>query len=464
MQNMFNNLFRKKSATEVTDQANGDTSSNNMTKWSPEYIDMLTTPYVAGSNYMELFRSVSEVFFPIDFIASRVSSANFQLRKVKDDSIVWENKRMNQILVQPNCIQHWNEFIYLHHVYKLATGNSFIRAAMSDVFKDSEKWKYCDNFWVLPANYTEVVPMNGRIPLFGIAGVDEIIKEYRINYYSQSVYPIPVYQIWHDRDGFAEFESGSMFMKSRSRLQSQNKPISNLIAVYEARNVIYVKRGALGFLVNLKRDASGTVAMTENEKKEIITQQYEKYGVSSSKFPYGLSNIPLNFIRTNLSISELMPFEETLSDAISIAGAYGIPSVLVPRKDQSTFSNQATAEKSVYTSIIIPMANKFCKDMTSFLGLESGGYYLDCDFSDVDCLQSGLKEAEDVKTTINNRCKQQFDDGLITLNDWRAQIEESRMEIQLFDKLKYEMSDDELQIIYKVTKGIINTNGGVENE
>jgi len=44
-----------------------------------------------------------------------------------------------------------------------------------------------------------------------------------------------------------------------------------------------------------------------------------------------------DFVRTNLSIAELQPFEETLADAINIAGAYGIPAVLVPRKDQSTF-------------------------------------------------------------------------------------------------------------------------------
>ena len=38
----------------------------------------------------------------------------------------------------------------------------------------------------------------------------------------------------------------------------------------------------------------------------------------------------LSFVRTNLTIAELQPFEETLADAISISGAYGIPAVLVP--------------------------------------------------------------------------------------------------------------------------------------
>lgn len=239
------------------------------------------------------------------------------------------------------------------------------------------------------------------------------------------------------------------------------KPISNLIAVYEARNVIYVKRGGLGFLINMKQDESGPIAMTENEKKEILQQHYGKYGVGKNQMPYGLSDIPLAFVRTNLTIAELQPFEETLADAISISGAYGIPAVLVPRKDQATFSNQSTAEKGVYSSIIIPLAKQFCSEFTQFLGLESSGYYLDCDFSNVDCLQEGLKESEEVKTNINARCKDQFLSGLITYNDWRAQIGESKFEEPMFDKTLFEMSDQERDIVKQIFS--LNTKSEVEN-
>lgn len=72
------------------------------------------------------------------------------------------------------------------------------------------------------------------------------------------------------------------------------KPISNLIAVYEARNVIYVKRGGLGFLINMKQDESGPIAMTDNEKKEILQQHFGKFGVGKDQLPYGLSDIPLS--------------------------------------------------------------------------------------------------------------------------------------------------------------------------
>lgn len=382
------------------------------------------------------------------------------MKKTKDDSIVWANKRMNGILSRPNCLMRWKELIYQHHIYKLCTGNSFIRAAMPDVFSTAEKWRYCDNYWVLPSDKTIVEPVYGNMPLFGIAQTEDIIRSYRLEYGWNGSLEIPPYQIWHDRDGSAEFYSGAMFLKSKSRLASQNKPMSNLIAVYEARNVIYVKRGGLGFIVSKKTDATGSIALTDDEKEQLLKQNFEKYGVRKGQVPYGISDADIDFVRTNLSIAELQPFEETLADAINIAGAYGIPAVLVPRKDQSTFSNQATAEKSVYCSTVIPMAKQFCKDFTAFLGLEGGGYYLDCDFSDVDCLQEGLKESEDVKTNINKRCREQFSCGLITLNDWRAQIGESMIENPLFDKLKFDMSDEELDKVNRV----FNTKSGDEKD
>lgn len=469
---MFSELFNTKSLPEsvglkidsvpsrvdIPANASG-TVDVSLGGWT--FNDLFASPMVCGHNFMELFRNVPEVFFPIDYIASRVSGAKFQLKKVKDDSVVWENKRMNQILTRPNCLMSWKELIYQHFVYKLCTGSSFFRAAMTSISTSIPKHKMCDNYWVIPSDYVVVEPQRQQIPLFGIASVDEIVRCYRFGFGGVDNMEIPVSQIWHDRDGAISYHSGSGFLKAQSRLFPLVKPISNLIAVYEARNIIYVKRGGLGFLVSQKKDDAGTSALTKEEKKELLDDHYERYGLEKNKLPYGLSEVPLTFVRTNLSIAELQPFEETLADAIQIAGSYGIPSVLVPRKDQSTFNNQSSAEKSVYSSVIIPMASNFCADLTSFLGLEQSGYYLDCDFSHVDCLQEGLKEKEDVRTSVNDRCEKQFRCGLITINDWRAQIGESRFEEDIFDKTLFDMTDRERNRVKEVLS--LNTKSGVED-
>lgn len=424
--------------------------------WRNHLACEIAAPFVAGSNYLTLFHSVPEVFFPIDFIARRIAGAHFEIRSYKDDSIVYcsghspKANRMNAILQAPNCIQRWRELVYMHHVYKLTTGNAFMRAAMPDTFKSMPKWKYCDNFWSIPSTSLQAVKPKSRIPLFGMAKLEDIVGHYELRDGDHTLMNIPTYQVWHDRDGMPQFlnTTSGGFLKSISRLKAAHKAISNLLAVYEARNVIYVKRGALGFIV-AKKDGGelGTQAMKPNEKKELVAELNGKYGLGDNKMPIGVTDVPIEFVRLNMSISELQPFEETLLDAITIAGVFGIPDVLVPRKDHATFNNQATAEKSAYCGTIIPMAKQFCEDLTLFLGLEQEGCYVDVNFNDVDCLQIGLKEAEEVKKLVNERCRQQFLDGLITYNDWRAQIHEAALEGEIFGKVRFMMTPEELMLI-----------------
>lgn len=467
--NFLPSIFRTKEKSETsavkTDEVARTDSRSGQVRYAVDSwryqqilsaIDSLVLPSVVGTNFIELFKNVPEVFWPIDFIAKRISEAHFDIKRTKDDSIVWCNRLgADTVLKQPNPIMTWREVVYQHFVYKLATGNAFFRAAMPDnITADAIKFQWCSNYWSLPAHLVEVKPMEYSygVPMFGIANIDELINGYNLKLGAYSDLIIPYYQIWHDRDGIPELTKGTGYLKASSRLLSVRRPIANLIAVYEARNVIYLKRGALGFIVAQKEDPTGTVALEPSEKDELRKEVSNKYGVGEGQSPYAITDIPINFVRTNLSISELQPFDETLEDAIKIASVYGIPSVLVPRKDQSTFSNQDTAEKSVYTSVIIPAAKRFCEAITTFLGLEQKGLYLDCDFSDVACLQVGLKESEEVKKLVNERCLSQFNNGLISINDWRSQIHEDALEGEIFDKVKFEMTPEEIAKVDSIIK------------
>lgn len=296
---------------------------------------------------------------------------------------------------------------------------------------------------------THTIRLKNYIPLFGNAEKEDIIDYYLLQYglnYAEQINPNFIY---HDQDGNTDYRNDN-FIKGHSRLYSVKMAIDNLIPVYQARNVIYMKRGALGIFVSEKKDETGTVAMTEDEKRNLREEFNENYGLDNSRFPYGLSDVPMDFIRTNLSIQELQPFEETLNDAIIIAGVFGVPPELVPRKDHSTFNNQKSAEKGVYTSKIIPAARRYASELTRMLGYDRDGYYIDVDFSHVDCLQEGQKEKEEVSKIISERAMGEFQNGIITLNDYRARIGESKVENSLFDKLLYEMSDKELERVKKI--------------
>lgn len=410
----------------------------------------------ADGSPLDWFYTLPEVFFPIDFIAKRISECHYDLRRVRDDSLViCDRTGAGKFLRQPNALMSWRELVYQHFVYKLADGNAYMRAAMAEsVTPDAPIYRWCDNFWELPADKIQIKTNNygGYVPMFGIAEKDEIIKGYQLNYGSYSMRLIPPAQVWHDRDNLLTRSGSQAYIKSSSRLMAVRKNVANLMAVYAARNVIYQKRGALGFLYSMAKDDAGTRAMTPKEKAGVLKDLDNSYGLDEGKSPYGITTMPLGFIRTNLSIAELQPFEETLEDSVKIASIFGIPSVLVPRKDQATFSNQDTAEKAVYTSVIIPMAKRFCEDLTRFLRLDEAGYYLDCDFSEVACMQAGLKEQTEVDKLVNEVAQQQFSAGLITFNDWRGRIHEPALEGDIFNKVKFEMTPEEIALVDSIIK------------
>lgn len=449
--NLFDRFLKKKSTdiSEVVANEVGKILSSGQ-KRRYQISNDYFSPYVADANFLSLFGSVGEVFFPIDYLASRIAGGKFQLKKASDDSIVWNNKPFNELIDRPNCLSSFHRMVYIHFVYKLATGNSYIKCVVPEAFNSLKTpiYKRCRNYWVLPPDKVNIVP-NTYIPLFGSAEKSDIINYYQLQYgmnYAEQMRPDIIF---HDHDGNIDFQNQGFF-KGRSPLYSVKMAIDNLIPVYKARNTIYVKRGAIGLIVSAKKDDAGPIAMTPEEKKGILEEYSQSYGVGDEQFPFTFSDVAIDFIRTSMSIQELQPFEETLNDAILISSVYGIPSVLVPREKQATYNNLKTAEKGVYTSKIIPMAKRFTNELTKMLGFDIDSYYIDVDFSHVDCLQEGQKEKEEVNKIVSERAMAEFMNGVVTLNDYRARIGESKVNAPLFDKILYEMTPEEIEVVKKI--------------
>ena len=217
------NPFARKSEGQPAKTINlpDELGGGSIERYSPRYLELNVLPCFCGENYLQLFDTVPEVFFPIHFIASRIAGATFEVKRVKDDSIVFYKKELNKFLDQPNCLMKFRELVYLHFVYKLATGNAFMRAAMGEGANAERRWRWCDNFWEMPAECMEVVPNRDMTNMFGVADKEELIKAYRLGMGFMSFYDINPVEIWHDRDGRPSFYSDSNFMKSKSRLASQ---------------------------------------------------------------------------------------------------------------------------------------------------------------------------------------------------------------------------------------------------
>lgn len=406
------------------------------------------SPYNITSNTVTLFNEMSEVYFPVMSIVSRITNGKFQLKDSKTDTVIYDNKEINKFLSKPNPLQTFEELIMQLEVYKLVTGNGYLYANTPDFIKSSPRYKTTDNYMILPSQGVNVNYKNS-IKLFSASDISDIIDSYTVTI-GGSQLEINPSNILHLKE--TSIGDDTNHIEGVSRLVRLKYPLANLMAVYEARNAIYVKRGAIGAIVSNSKDDSGNVPLTPKEKEQLLKDYNDTYGVMNDKNPTMITGIPVSFVRFNQSIQELQPFEETLADAVQIAGVYNVPPVLIPRKDQSTFSNQDSAEKSLYENVVIPEAISTCKALNEFLGIEKDGMYLDVSFDHIPVLQPNSRDKADTDKITTETCKVNFLSGIITLNEWLSKIGGDMVDNPIYNKKIFEMSDDEVSKIERFIK------------
>lgn len=423
----------KKAAEERTESSNGHVILRNGMLLNPDLLFGAFSPY-CEQNFLNTYKYIAEVQYPVRFIIDRANKANILLKRFNDDSIVWDNDKINRMLLKVNPYYSFKDLIDYYILMRLVCGNAYIFADTNTAFA-KRLWKYCDRYYVLPS---PEVYCNVNIGQSFIDG--DYIRDYDCMIYGK-FYKLAKELVLHIRDSM-DFED--ITLKGNPRLLSQKYTLANLVAVYVARNVIYTKKGALGAIVSGKSDQDGTVPLTPAEKDKLHEQFQSEYGLTHSKNQYIISESPINFIRFGSSISELQPFEETLQDAIQIAGIFGVNKELIPRKDNSTFSNVRSAEVDCFSNVVIPMVNEFLDTFSQFIGLYEDGLYLYADFSDVEVLVSNKREQEDKDKIISDKCKMEFNMGIITLNDWRTQLGMDKIEDILYNKTLLEMNENEV--------------------
>ena len=170
------------------------------------------------------------------------------------------------------------------------------------------------------------------------------------------------------------------------------------MATYSARYNIYVNNGAAGYLAkksNPKNELEETLNPTDRDA--ILKDINNRNGITGNRNLWGISSVPIEFINTLADIQRLMPFEETLEDAIKIAATYQLPAVLVPRKDQSTFDNQREAERSVWENALMSVVDTIASYFTKAWMLENG-VHIKADYTTVSALNENQIDVEKLKT------------------------------------------------------------------
>ena len=396
-------------------------------------------------NLCQLYHSIPEIFSPVYAIAYRVASAVFMVKKLKDDAPVFDNKYMNTILQRPNPLQNFAQLMYQATAYELVTGKNFMYANVPDTL--NLNYRNVSTLLNLSADQVQI-NLKQPLKLLSATEITDLIHDYTYSDNGLTAI-IPQKVLYTKMESLYAADYGII---GRSPLISAGIAVDNLKAVYEARNVVYTRRGPLGLLVSKVSDSTGGVVLTQKEKDDALKDIYSRYGLGKQKYPIGLTSIPLDYVQVGSTIKDLEPFTETEYDAAAIYAALNVPRELMPRRDGATYENQKSAEKALYQNVVIPRTKSMCQSITSFLKLDEVGLYLDCDFSHVEILQADKKEKADVDWRNNETCRVRFTHSIITLNDWRVVAGYEPVTNSLFNKLLLDMTPDEVQQVQEILK------------
>lgn len=407
--------------------ADGEFDGHPMREWSAdppaslsaeEILENILSGAHWQSNVFELLHCLPEVRSAVHQIASRVSDAVWEVRRQSNDEPIYSDAAFNRLFSSPNPTMNIRTFIYNAVTYEILTGRTFFFKNQPGVL--GMDYKNIIHWWVLPAHRINV-KYDDRKDVYTIQEISELIRSYEmpVGYNTRTFEPNQVLPVFN-----FNINTPYDFNGCCSLLTGARKAIKNLIAVYEARGVIYIKRGAMGFIVSAKGDESGHVALTPSEKRELEAEYNRAYGLQSGKSQIGFSAQPVDYVDFNVTIKDLMPFDETLSDAVAIYSVLNIPRHLVPSKDAGTFANANTDEKSFYTSVIIPFATKYAELFTNGLGFSVASRYVYANYSHIHILQEDKKAKAEVDKMNTETAAMLYEKGVITKNRRNAMVGE----------------------------------------
>lgn len=344
-------------------------------------------------NAFAIANSLSEVNFPIDLLADRASKLRFYIADKNGKEVL--NSELNRLINDINPFYSFNELFY-HHLYSLlADGNSYgYRKSPSLYSTTSISVNNITRLDILQPNLVELTEFL-NISTLDVSSTSDLLRRalycdndsrgVELNLDNLIITPIDNVKRPYSK------------ILARSPQFKAERNINNTLATYSARYNVYANNGAAGYLVKKSAPSNDVQAiMNPTSRDKMLEEINNRNGITGKRNFWGISSIPIEFINTLSSIKDLMPFDETLANAICIGGVYQIPSNLIPRSQNSTFENQSDSERTIWENSLISLVDSACKSFTKMLTLDKISHSIKADYSNVGALKSNALDGEAV--------------------------------------------------------------------
>ena len=366
-------------------------------QWDVKTIGKLVVPEtLTHKNAFLLANSVPELFFPVDFVADRVSKVRYYIADMKGNEL--PNSELSRFLGDINPLFSFADMVYNYSFSLNSDGNGYHYLSFATSMGSEPGPNNITRWDLLQPNFVELDEYN-NLSMLDVKSVIEFVKRARYCELGAKDKNLDLPKLFIDNASMIRRPNYQSL--SQGLLWKANKSIDTLLAVYSARYNVYANNGAAGYLAKKGStvstgDALAALTSEDNKRDEILKDINSRNGVTGKRNLWGISGVPIEFVKTLSTISELLPFEETLESSIKIASVFQIPAVLVPRKDQSTFDNQKETERSVWENALMAQCQTVADNLTKLFQLKKAKAIIMFDTSNVSSLVANEKDNEEL--------------------------------------------------------------------
>lgn len=228
-----------------------------------------------------------------------------------------------------------------------------------------------------------------------------------------------------------------------SRYAPMEQEVSNLIAELQTRGQMITDRGANGILSNGAKDSVGHVPIKPDEK-ERLQQAYKRYGNMPGQDKIIITDADLSYTAMTFNSEQLGLQPEHIACVKALCNTACFPFTMLAEGFEGKYNNSTTARRDFQDQTIDPESLDFMEQLSKGLGMDKQNCEAYMDYSGVASVQQSQQEKGKGMKLMNESLKIEWDNGLITKNDWLDQLGKEKVNNPLFDKYKWELTPEEL--------------------
>lgn len=341
-------------------------------------------------------------------------------------------KKVNALINKPNPLQSWKQFEAQNYIYQQVSGYCVVLPIKPVGFGNIDATK----LWNIPPWMLDIVEKK-NINFSTASSVKDLVESITFVWENQRT-PLPLDDIYIFKD-FTPSASSFVFPESRIKTLKQN--VNNIVGALESMGVLIDNRGPLYVISSNKSDDSGNIALSSKEKEELLSEFKSKYGLSKQQSQAIITSANVSVSSIGYSVKELMLHEGIDLDTQIICDGYNYPyRLLSSNKSNSLGGSDIKAFKALlYQDAIIPEAESMYEQWNQFFELDKYNLIIDKDFKHITALQEDQLNQAKARRERDNAALMEFQNNMLTLNDWRRLNDEDPLENEIGDKYYYEL-------------------------